>query len=415
MFLLLFVDRKAMEIKMKKTLDIAMKKTLRSIREIGDRQLEYGGCADGNYFDVDRSKLRELGHIFSWTQSFFTGMAGISYKVTHNPEYLKWLYSAYDQFYDKVFVNDFETMHDLGFLYSPYAVMTYRITGDDKMKKIAVAAADALLKRYVPNGHYIRAWGRMDNVTPPYVDAELAKDHFFTQSNGLAIIDCMMNLPILFFASSVTGHPTYKNVAIEHIETTLKYFIRDDYSNFHAYRFNPETGEPMHGDNFCGYGVDTYWARGTSWLMYGLVIAYSYTKNEKYLDIYEKVTEKFISECRENGMPEWDFRLPADKPMLRPAREGAIQDTHEECILDTSAAAVAVCAAQQFLKFRKNDKIEAYKNTALNTLVTKYFNTDENVCGMLHHVNGQMVYASYADYYFMEALATELYDMETCW
>ena len=56
-------------------------------------------------------------------------------------------------------------------------------------------------------------------------DAELAKDHFFTESAGLAIIDCMMNLPILFWASEVTGHPFYKRIAMMHADTTMKYFI----------------------------------------------------------------------------------------------------------------------------------------------------------------------------------------------
>lgn len=40
----------------------------------------------------------------------------------------------------------------------------------------------------------------MDYKTPEYVDGELAKNHFFCESKGLAIIDCMMNLPLLFWA-----------------------------------------------------------------------------------------------------------------------------------------------------------------------------------------------------------------------
>ena len=397
-----------------KVLLTATKKNLKAIREIGDKQLEYHGKPDGNYFNTDRSTLLPLNHIFCWLQGFYAGMAGISYKVTKDSEYLKWIYSAFDQFHDKVFKTPFETMHDLGFLYSPYAVELYNITGDEKAKAMAVKAADELLKRYVPNGHYIRAWGRMDNVVPDYVDEELAKDHFFTQSNGLAIIDCMMNLPILFFASSVTKHPTYKNVAIEHLETTVKHFIRDDYSVCHAYRFDPETGAPVGEANFCGYSDDSYWSRGTSWILYGLVIAYRYTKTERYLDIYEKLLTKYISECEDNGMPMWDFRLP-EPAYHKAARWDTKDPANKMCAIDTSAAAVVCCSIQQYLKFRQNKDFEAYKNKALEVLCTDYFDPDENVCGMIHHVNGMMYYANYADYYFMEAVATECYDFKTCW
>lgn len=169
-------------------------------------------------------------------------------------------------------------MHDLGFIYSPYAVMLYKITDDEKYKNIGIAAADALIKRFIPNGGYIRAWGRMDDVIPDYVDAQLAKDHFFTESRGLSIIDTMMNLPLLFWASETTGHPVYKNIAEAHIKTTLSHFIRPDGSVYHAFRFNTETDEAIGGANYCGYGVESHWARGTSWILYGLANAYGYTK-----------------------------------------------------------------------------------------------------------------------------------------
>ena len=103
-------------------------------------------------------------------------------------------------------------MHDLGFIYSPYAVMLYKITDDEKYKNIGIAAADALIKRFIPNGGYIRAWGRMDDVIPDYVDAQLAKDHFFTESRGLSIIDTMMNLPLLFWAICMSPMESFPRV-----------------------------------------------------------------------------------------------------------------------------------------------------------------------------------------------------------
>lgn len=397
-------------------LDIIAKKSLTTIKKAGYERLEYPTSDDGNYFDIDKKNTKPLKHIFSWMQSFFCGIAGISYAITKNPEYIKWLYSSYEQYYEKVFVYGFETMHDLGFLYSPYAVLMYKLTGDNKMKELAVRAADELMKRFVPNGHYIRAWGRMDNVIPDYVDEELAKNHFFTQSDGLAIVDCMMNLPLLFFASEVTKQPIYKNIAIEHLETTLKYFVRDDYSVCHAYRFDPKTGEALSVENFCGYNNDSHWARGTTWIMYGLVVAYKHTRNERYLDIYEKITQKFIDECASDGIPMWDFRLPEGQPaFMRRAKWDVTDENNKQYAVDTSAAAIAVCSIQQYSKFKTNKDFTKYKDIAITTLCEKYFNNNTEVCGIISHTDGEMKYSAFGDYYTAEALSTERYDLDVCW
>ena len=213
-----------------------IKKIENNLDKIGNDLREFPGCNDGNYL-VNRDKAIKIGHIFNWTQSFFTGMALWAYADTQDEKFLKWAEQFKEAYSDKVFKTPLETMHDVGFLYSPYAVMLYSITKKEEYKQIALRAADALVMRYEPKGGYIRAWGRMDYKTPDYVDSELAKDHFFTESEGLAIIDCMMNLPLLFWASKVTGHVFYRRIAQMHADTTLKYFIRKDYSVCHAYRF----------------------------------------------------------------------------------------------------------------------------------------------------------------------------------
>ena len=141
----------------------------------------------------------------------------------------------------------------------------------------------------------------MDDKIPDYVDEQLAKDHFFTQSHGLTICDCMMNLPLLFWAGAETGHPVYGDVAREQIETTLKYFFREDDSIYHAYRFDDE-GHPLGGENFCGFRADSAWARGTSWLIYGLAIAYRYAGEKRYLDTSLRLFKKYALDCDETGV-----------------------------------------------------------------------------------------------------------------
>ena len=86
----------------------------------------------------------------------------------------------------------------------------------------------------------------------------LRKITFFCESKGLAIIDCMMNLLLLFWAGEVTGHAFYKRIAEAHADTTLKYFIREDYSVRHAYRFSEDTDAALGEANYCGYSIGSY-------------------------------------------------------------------------------------------------------------------------------------------------------------
>lgn len=105
-----------------------------------------------------------------------------AYEDTQDSEFLDRTLQFRQEYFDKVMKTSMETMHDAGFLYSTYAVMLYSITGDEEFKQMGINAVDTLAMRFDPNGKYIRAWRRMDNVTPEYVDTELAKDHFFTES-----------------------------------------------------------------------------------------------------------------------------------------------------------------------------------------------------------------------------------------
>ena len=408
--------------KLQKALEIAINKTVLSMEKIGEDLREFPAQPDGQYFKGERENYRKLSHIFNWTQSFFTGMAYWSYKVTKDDKFLKWNYKFIEDYYKKVFETPFETMHDTGFLYTPYAVAMYEVTGDPNMKKIGVKAADELAKRFVPSGGYIRAWGRMDDNTPEYVDGELAKDCFFTSSRGLVIVDCMMNLPLLFWASEVTGHPYYKRIAMAHADTIMRYFIREDNSVMHAYRFNEETGEPIGEENFCGFDKGSHWARGTSWAIYGFAIAYAYTKKEEYLDASIKLTKKFIELCEDDGIPVWDFRLPEDKPammycgVMQPWIDWDITDAqNKKYNRDTSAAAIVACGIFEIVKHIPDAKLIEYADKALNSLAEKYIDDSLDVPGLLKCQNGNMTYTSFGDYYFMEALTTKLHEFDRIW
>jgi len=365
-----------------------IKKIKNNIRKIGNDLCDFPGSEEGNYLENKERAIR-IGHIFNWTQSFFVGMALWAYIETEDKDFLNWAEQFMPEYRAKVFDTPMETMHDIGFLYSPYAVMLYNITGNEEYKKIALRAADLLAMRYEPKGGYIRAWGRMDYKTPDYVDEELAKDHFFTESKGLAIIDCMMNIPLLFWASEVSGHPFYKRIAMMHADITMKKFIREDYSVMHAYRFSEETGEAIGEANYCGFSNGSHWARGTSWAIYGFAIAYNYTKKEEYLDTAMGLLDKFMVECH-GEIPIWDFRLPEEN----------------EKELDTSAAAVVLCGIIEIERHKTNSQLQKYKKL-LREKLEPYIDYDENVMGILKEQNGRCLYTSFGDYYLIESYMKE--------
>ena len=379
--------------------EICVKKTKNNIHKMKWGLCEYPSAQSGNYFDVDKSATKDFMHIMNWTASFFTGMSILAYRKTNDTELLDWLNAQYSLYYDKVFKNPEENMHDLGFLYSLYSVGMSEITHDKKYRTVTVKAADELAKRFVFNGGYIRAWGRVDGKVSDYVSEQDAQDHFFTKSNGLAIIDSMMNIPLLFRTAKMTSNPFYDSIAQFHANTVKKYFIRDDGSVYHAYRFDKD-GVPVGGCNFCGYGDESFWARGATWAIYGFALAYGYTEKDEYLQTAIQLANKFIDELSEELIPEWDFRLPGTEKQYE----------------DSSAAAIAVCAFDEILRYKKSERIKEYADLLINKLATEEY-TDINCdCpGILKHQNGKETYTPYGDYFYMEALSKRLGYKNLCW
>jgi unsaturated chondroitin disaccharide hydrolase len=330
-----------------------VQKIRRNIDTIRGDLREFPATANGDYFHAPPETIVMLRDIGAWTASFYTGMAYWAFRITKDLVYLRWLNGLYGLYHDKVFEHSQDTMHDLGFLYSPYAIALYSLSGDPNQKNIALKAADELAKRFVVNGGYIRAWGRMNDTVPPDVSPERAKEHFFAQSRGLAIIDCMTNLPLLFWASKTTGNPFYRDIAQTHADTTMNLFVRDDYSVYHAYRFDPETGKPVKGCNYCGYADESYWARGAAWAMYGFALAHKYTRRQEYLDTARHLAHAFIEQLDKSIIPVWDFKLPDNVPQNK----------------DTSAASIAVCGFLEILKHDPEDTLlQEWSDTLLLTL-----------------------------------------------
>ncbi|MEY3894799.1 MAG: Unsaturated glucuronyl hydrolase, partial [Verrucomicrobiota bacterium] len=162
--------------------------------------------------------------IGNWSTSFFTGMALIAWNETEDEHFIRQVGRLEPLYQSKVGGHAADTMHDLGFLYSLYSVAFHKLTGDPGQRELGIKAAQVQADRFVSEGGYIRAWGRMDESDTDYA--------------GLAIIDCMMNLPRLHWASEETGDGRFREIAIRHSDMTLAHFIREDDTVYHAFRFD---------------------------------------------------------------------------------------------------------------------------------------------------------------------------------
>lgn len=343
----------------------------------------------GDYAAWDES----FGEIGNWTTGFFTGMALLAWQRFRDERYLRALDGMEPHYRRKVGEGAAETMHDLGFLFSPYSVGLSQLTGDAAQRDLALQAARLLADRFIPAGNYIRAWGRMDELGTAY--------------DGLAIIDCMMNLPLLYWAAAESGDAGFRTIAIRHSDTTLRHFIRADGSVYHSFRFHPD-GSPFRADNFCGRDIESSWARGATWAMYGFALGYKHTGDARYLEASRRVTTRWISELDEEIIPVWDFRLPSGEPALR----------------DSSAAAIAACAILELNDLGQADaRMLSTKDALIARLLTPdYFDESPATRGVLRHGEvgdgvgkARSAYTSWGDYFLMEALARELGFKVTWW
>ncbi|MBK1834363.1 glycoside hydrolase family 88 protein [Roseibacillus ishigakijimensis] len=365
-------------------------KTRRNLPDLCASPSSWGFDVEGDY-----PRRREpFFHIDNWTTSFFSGMGVLSYLYTRDRWFLEQLSRLQPFYRDKVGIHGKQTMHDLGFLYSLYAVALFQMTGEEWYRELALQGARVLAARFVEKGRYLRAWGEVDDLQGDYA--------------GLAIIDSLMNLPLLYWAAEESGQERYRELAMEHSETALRCFLRPDGSTYHAYRFDLETGRPLRGDNYGGLAVDSHWARGSAWAMYGFAMGYRYTGVTAYRDASLRISECFASHLDERVVPVWDFRARGQDAAVR----------------DSSAAAIAICAIQELEKGEYAPAaLSESKDRLLTALCSAEF-LDPSPASRALLQKGQVsagpgrarhARTSWGDYFFFQALGHELGLPVTWW
>lgn len=155
----------------------------------------------------------------------------------------------------------------------------FKLLGHEDSRRRAMTAASHLAGRFNPAGQFIRAWNQPERV-------------------GWAIIDCMMNLPLLYWASEETKDPRFRHIARLHADTTLREFLRLDGSTHHIVCFDPETGERQEALGGQGYDPNSAWSRGTAWAIYGMALSARYTGDQRYIDAAKRSADFSSQICR---------------------------------------------------------------------------------------------------------------------
>jgi len=317
-----------------------------------------------------------------WTNGFWGGMMWQLYYATKEPVYLENALRTESRL-DENLMNRQGMDHDSGFKWMPTSVAHYRLTGDMASRNRALLAADNLAGRFNPVGKFIRAWNSWDGN----------EDGSFA---GRAIIDCMMNLPLLYWAGDELHDPKFYHIAKMHADTAIRYFIREDGSAKHIVEFNAETGEYLHSVGGQGYGHGSSWTRGQAWAVYGFILSYIHTKEERYLETSRKVADYFIENIPESKLIPVDFRQPET-----PSYE------------DSTAAAIVSCGLLELARYVSENERSKYEDAALEllkTLAYKRCNWDENAdnllekCTAAYHDREHEFSIIYGDYYFIEAI-----------
>lgn len=316
---------------------------------------------------------------YDWTSGFFPGSLWIGYQLTGD-ETLKAEAEKYTARLHEI--PAYKGTHDLGFMVFCSYGMQQAVENDEASAAAIVEASNSLSSRFCDSVGVIRSWD-------------------FGPWNYPVIIDNMMNLEMLFWASRHTGDKTYYDLAVRHADKTLANHFREDNSSYHVISYNNDGTVESKG-TFQGFADDSAWARGQAWGLYGYTMCYRETGFERYLEHAQKIAELIMNHPNtpEDRIPYWDYNAPNIPDAPR----------------DTSAAAVMASALFELSTMVEGELSQRYFDygeTLLMALSSDAYlaKKGENGGFILMHAVGHLpanseidVPLNYGDYYYLEAI-----------
>lgn len=279
------------------------------------------------------------------------------------------------------------TTHDLGFMMYCSFGNALRIDQNPAYRDVLITSARSFATRFDSLIGCIRSW----DPAP-----------WNAQWQYPVIIDNMMNLELLMWATQVTGDSSFYHIAVTHANTTMKNHFRPDFSSYHVVSYDTLTGAVEKKNTDQGYADESAWARGQSWGLYGYTMMYRFTRDERYLDHAKGIAGFLLNHPNlpADKVPYWDFDAPDIPNAPRDASAGAV-------------IASALLELQSYVDEETAKSYVAVAETIIQTLSGPAYRAvpDTNGGFILKHSVGNMpdktevdVPLTYADYYFLEAL-----------
>ncbi|MBQ4109975.1 MAG: glycoside hydrolase family 88 protein [Clostridia bacterium] len=349
----------------------ADKKLLKYAREV--REFIPGGSENDKYIPSN-------GGVFGWTNGFWGGTMWLMYLESGNEAYREAAEHS-EKLLDGAFSEVKRLSHDAGFMWLPAAGAHNRINPNPESEERLLKAATVLASRYNADGGYIRPWNG-DGTR---------------RFREIVIIDCMMNLPLLFWASEYTKDERFKRIAMHHADKVMEHHVRTDGSVYHMVRYDEYTGEVVNCEGGQGYSEDSSWTRGQVWAIYGFLLCYIYTGKKEYLETSKKVANYFIAAASSNDwLVKCDFRSP-EEPVL----------------YDTTAAMGAASAMILLSEYVDKYEKKMYFDSGFKILkasVEKFADWSDNTAGIMDngciwYHGGKKEKIIYGDFYLVEALS----------
>ncbi|MCF1473488.1 glucoronyl hydrolase [Agrobacterium vitis] len=323
-----------------------------------------------------------------WTAGFWPGEIWLAYEHSGDKVFRYAAQIQVQSFLHRIENRIATDHHDMGFLYSPSCIAAWKLVGDEDGRKAALLAADQLIERYQPIGQFIQAWGAKGNP-----------------NEYRYIIDCLLNLPLLYWATGETGDEKYREIALIHARTTLAHSVREDCSTYHTFYMDPVTGGPVRGVTKQGYSDDSFWARGQAWGIAGMALSYRYERIAEYRDAFERLLGFYLQRLPDDLVPVWDLIFSAEDGEPR----------------DSSSASIVACGLLEMADLVEEADAARYRDLArrmMKSLADHYAVKDPSVSnGLVMHgtyskktphntCRGEGVdeCVSWGDYYYMEAL-----------
>jgi chondroitin AC lyase len=348
---------------------------------------------------INKNGVLVTTDMYDWTPGFFPGLLWNTYEFNQDDklqaEAIKWTQSLEP-------LKNFEEHHDLGFMmYCSYG-NAYRFTKNKLYKDILVQSARSLSTRYNATTGSIKSWNTFNSW------------HGNKKYSFPVIIDNMMNLELLFFASAVTGDTSFKHIALTHALNTMKNQIRSDYSSYHVVCYDTLTGKVEGTETAQGLADNSTWARGQAWGIYGFTMVYRESKDKRFLKTAQGMADYFINHPNlpADKVPYWDFNL-LEKGYIPGINSNA--NNVKDLFRDASAASITASALFELSLYSgvKGKKYYDFAIQILHSLASANYmatpSTNANFIlkhsvGSIPH-NGEIdVPLIYADYYFLEAL-----------